>query len=695
MLKRNSYLSIPLLILILCGCQKRIPLVAPPQVTPRERKIAAEKTALAQEANHHYNLGIIWKQNDTDEAIKEFNQAIKINPNMASAYFELGEIYAGLKQLDAATNNYQRAFELDNQLFEALLRIAELHKEKKEYRAALKLSEQVLAKNPREKKALALKQEIVDRQEMPPRLIDKGWKLIGENKFQAALETFETIFKYDNQYLDAYWSIGETYRYLKDFPQSEKYFNQAIIINPNYSRAYSGLGWLEMNRDNEERAAKYFREALVKDDNNTEAFEGLKQALAAMTEKVPERYFLQGLKLFEQGNYSDAKVQFERSLSFNEKYYKSIYGLGDILQKQGELAGAEEKYLSALKVAPQDIPVLMRLANLYNLMGNYEQAIAKLDEVLDIKPDLTEALESKAEVEKKIDKAENFYRIGENLLKYDSSVEAREEFNKALRLNSQFKKAWVGIAEAYILEKDYVTAKFYFQKALEIDPLYFPALIGMSKSEYRLKDFKQAYYYLNQAEKASPLSQINKSMRDLLATVDDENAHSEYRKIPDKTTINRADWASLLILELNIKDRIQPVKEAPVITDIDQSWARDFIMDVVVRDLMTVYQNHTFGPDKIIIRQDLAQYIQNLAIHLAPEYFSANKFSGMNSPFTDVSNKHVYFNAIMLATTSGIMTVSENGLFNPEANVSGKEITDIIAQIKATMRQWLTSPQKG
>lgn len=62
----------------------------------------------------HYNKGIeYYKDRKFDEAIKEFEQAININPKNADSYFELGRIYNFQKNYEESVKAYEKGLQID------------------------------------------------------------------------------------------------------------------------------------------------------------------------------------------------------------------------------------------------------------------------------------------------------------------------------------------------------------------------------------------------------------------------------------------------------------------------------------------------------------------------------------------------------------------------------------------------------
>ncbi len=73
----------------------------------------------------HYSLGVIYaKRRQSTDAIKEFREAIQINPDFPFAYLELGNLYADLGMTEDAINIYQQVAERYPSFIEANYRLA-------------------------------------------------------------------------------------------------------------------------------------------------------------------------------------------------------------------------------------------------------------------------------------------------------------------------------------------------------------------------------------------------------------------------------------------------------------------------------------------------------------------------------------------------------------------------------------------
>ena len=62
----------------------------------------------------HLDLGMVYaQQGRTDEAIREFQAALRINPNVAEAHYSLGVIYMQQGRMDEAIREYQAALRIN------------------------------------------------------------------------------------------------------------------------------------------------------------------------------------------------------------------------------------------------------------------------------------------------------------------------------------------------------------------------------------------------------------------------------------------------------------------------------------------------------------------------------------------------------------------------------------------------------
>ncbi|MFH0797666.1 MAG: S-layer homology domain-containing protein [Candidatus Omnitrophota bacterium] len=98
--------------------------------------------------------------------------------------------------------------------------------------------------------------------------------------------------------------------------------------------------------------------------------------------------------------------------------------------------------------------------------------------------------------------------------------------------------------------------------------------------------------------------------------------------------------------------------------------------------VLALYPDNTFRPMNWMSRAEFAVTLERILVYFLGDRSLATKFIGNTSPFADVSNSHYAFNAIMTATTRGLMKGTTKGTFDPMGYISGKEALAAIDRLK-------------
>lgn len=106
----------------------------------------------------------------------------------------------------------------------------------------------------------------------------------------------------------------------------------------------------------------------------------------------------------------------------------------------------------------------------------------------------------------------------------------------------------------------------------------------------------------------------------------------------------------------------------PAFTDINNSWAKDLILEMATRDIITGYPDGTFKPSKEIDRGQVAALFDR-ALDLQPIRPSKE--------FKDVPKNHMYYDEIQAVYRAGIFD-GTNGNFRPGESLSRAQMAKII-----------------
>ncbi|MBU4310227.1 S-layer homology domain-containing protein [bacterium] len=145
--------------------------------------------------------------------------------------------------------------------------------------------------------------------------------------------------------------------------------------------------------------------------------------------------------------------------------------------------------------------------------------------------------------------------------------------------------------------------------------------------------------------------------------------------------ITRGKFAYLLTTGLNWEG-IEKRPKKVIIIDISQNPYRNEIKKVAKMEIMEVYPNHTFLPDKTLNRGECAKIVENILVTIKGKEKWRKKYLGKPSPFPDVPNYHRHFNAIMLATKKNTMKPYRDGRFRPGLPLSPGEARRVIRRLE-------------
>lgn len=165
-------------------------------------------------ANNHFNIGnILVKNKNYSEAIDEFKEAIRIDPNFYGAYINLSKAFESEEQFNEAIETYKKAIEVRPEHYKSYFNLGNL----------------------------------LNRLEM----------------YESAIDAYKMAIEYRPDYPKLYNNIGTTYQMLNMFEEAKENYTTAITLNNEYADAYLNLSkveaQLEKNEDIFSIAEKYLK----------------------------------------------------------------------------------------------------------------------------------------------------------------------------------------------------------------------------------------------------------------------------------------------------------------------------------------------------------------------------------------------------------------------------------------------------
>jgi len=282
-------------------------------------------------AQSHYRLGIIYgEQGQTEQAIREYQRAIAIDPDYPKSYLNLGALMAEQGRNEESAEVFRRAIRLDPEYTDARVNLAIVLGRQGAYEAALAQIDSVLTYAPEDARAL---------KERGIALLRMGREDQAEEAFREALAAADGREEREIRfYLGRIEGGGE------ELPaQAEALMAEA--------------------------------EALIKEGRVQEAIEKLEEASRiAPSSGEPLRRMAAAKR--DMGLIEEATELIERALRIDPSTRRGHFMLGVLLNEQGEHDRAVVAYESELRIDDDFAPAHLNLGLTYQYhLGNPNKAM--------------------------------------------------------------------------------------------------------------------------------------------------------------------------------------------------------------------------------------------------------------------------------------------------------------------------------
>lgn len=177
----------------------------------------------------HNNLGICLRQEGKpDEAIAQFEEVLRLDPEKAEAHYNLGMALMQKGKVEDAISQYRRALQLDPKyldacvnLGDALLQAGKVDDAEAQYVAALKM-----------------------RPDDAMVHYNLGTVLYRQGQVDGAIAHLERAVQIDPDYSDAQSNLGGVLLRQGQLGEAITHFQEALRINPDDAGACDGLAWV-------------------------------------------------------------------------------------------------------------------------------------------------------------------------------------------------------------------------------------------------------------------------------------------------------------------------------------------------------------------------------------------------------------------------------------------------------------------
>ena len=352
-------------------------------------KIIEDNNNKFLEDTHLLKGKILLDQEKFEEANKEFDEVIKLNPNSASAYFYKGYINAtgdprdgkeaiknfsqcinidssdklfyynlGIALLDEqyleqCKGYLYKAYELDNTFYKPLLKIGEVYLKIGKYDEALAYFDLILKNEPDNEAAL----------------VRKGDTYLMKNNISEAMNLYESVLKLNEKNEDALLGMGICCHKMNKEDEAMDYYEKVLQVNDENPNALYNKAILLSNKGEHKSSNDLLKKAKNLDDspyilyayglNNLRdkkydlALENFNSCIEKNFNN-PEIFHAEAQALYGNGEYEKADQFVDQAINAKNNYFNAWNTKANILDKMGKKIDALSWYKSAGESKPEN-----------------------------------------------------------------------------------------------------------------------------------------------------------------------------------------------------------------------------------------------------------------------------------------------------------------------------------------------------
>jgi tetratricopeptide (TPR) repeat protein len=326
---------------------------------------------LSPQATEHWNAARQAESNKQfDVAASEYRKVTELDPSFAAGFVSLGQAILEQRDFASAVAPLKHALELDSSLLPAhrLLGYALLaqgysaeaipHLERAHEQGALGIAQ---LENGQFAEAITNLQTALQKQPNDPDLL----YYLGRASGLLSKQSIDTLLAAYPDSARAHQSMAENYFVLRQMPEAEKLYQQALQSRPDTPNLHLELGQVFAMTSRWPQAEEQFRAECKLQPGNAEAAYRLGDAL------------------LHEGKTNDARGELERADKLQPQMPETLYSLGKTASLEGDTSAAEKSWLELLSIEKESdlaAQTHFALAALYRKQGKTAEASREMQE---------------------------------------------------------------------------------------------------------------------------------------------------------------------------------------------------------------------------------------------------------------------------------------------------------------------------
>jgi tetratricopeptide (TPR) repeat protein len=312
---------------------------------------------------------------------------------MARRYKELAGVYNKPEYVDKAVSEYKEAIAADPQSLFLRVELAELYWRVARVGDAIREAEGILKTNP----------DYPDAHRLLGRIY---WHMLGENQtdqankesLSKAIQHIEALTRLDPSDTDSWLVLGRLYKMNNQDQKAEETFKKLLSVIPDSKGGLSSLAQL------------YFEEG---------DYAGALDLLKKIPEddQDPSLLGMLGYAYSQTHDFKSAVATYEKALSQDPDNQELRRAYAEALTGMGNNAAARAQYEKILKADAEDAGTYLRLAQIDQQEGQFDQARKELDRAKALQPDNVEISYHQALLEDAVGNPDKAIEILQGLVK--------------------------------------------------------------------------------------------------------------------------------------------------------------------------------------------------------------------------------------------------------------------------------------
>jgi len=287
---------------------------------------------------------------DLTMAIEKYNAMLKLSPDLAAAYNNLGLLYFQTRDYTKASQAFEAGLKRDPSMSPSLVLLGVSYFELGDFGRARPVLEHAVRAMPDDEQAQLF----------------LGLALAKTGESESAATVLQTLLKKNPKHLEALYHLGKIYMAL-----AQETLQRLDTEGPDSYLTHLIAGEAQEQMEHYDDAAAQYKQAL---ERQPPGFAGLHY-------KVGNIYWL-------QGKWAEAKKEFDLELKTNPKNCMALWKTGNVmLQSKEDLAKASEFVDRALEICPNVPQVILDQARLAGEMGRDERALELFKRVAQLSPE--------------------------------------------------------------------------------------------------------------------------------------------------------------------------------------------------------------------------------------------------------------------------------------------------------------------